>query len=183
MARRGDVGDVGVARVGGDLGDVAGVLEPHVRPGLAGVSSSPQPVAPAGAVAVGGLAGTHPDHVRVGLEEDRRADGACAAAVVEDRIPGHAGVVAQEDPARGRPHQHHPVVVIERVDRGDPAHHVGGPDVAPTQVADHVGAVLEANGQPGHGSDGDRQQEEREQYGGPFHQEVSGSGRVREVQR
>ena len=63
-----------LSRVDGDLADVVGVLEPHVRPGLAAVGGLIDAVSPGGTVAVIGFARSHPDEIGVGLGDRYRPD-------------------------------------------------------------------------------------------------------------
>ena len=64
MAHDGDVDRVGVLRVDEDPGDVVGIRQAHVRPGLAGVDRLPDAVARARAPGAVGLPGSDPDDVR-----------------------------------------------------------------------------------------------------------------------
>src|SRR5207237_68863 len=82
------------------LGDVLGVLEAHVRPGLAAVGAPVDAVAepdtPLGLV----LAGAKPDDVRV-LRVEGDAPDRVRPVVIEDGAPGGAAVGRLPQPAGG----------------------------------------------------------------------------------
>ena len=82
------------------------VLQPDVRPGLAGVGGLVDAVAPAHALAVRALTGADPDDVGVRLEDRDVADRVHRLAL-EHRLPGDAVVARAEDAAGGRRDVHH----------------------------------------------------------------------------
>ena len=69
-----------------DLADAAGLLEPHLRPGLAGVGRLVDALADRDVAADAGFAGAGPDDVRIGGRDGERADRLHRLAV-EDRLP------------------------------------------------------------------------------------------------
>src|SRR6185312_9030687 len=88
---RGDVHDVGVARVDDDLADVLGLLEPHALPRLASVDRLVDAVTEVGGPLRVVLARAEPEDVGV-LRIDDDAAAVEGAAVVEDRRPRDAAV-------------------------------------------------------------------------------------------
>ena len=96
--RRRDVDHIRIARVHHDTRDVLGCLEAHVLPGAAGVFALVDAIAKGDAALVVVFAGAHPDNRRIlGIDGDG-ADGVGAVGI-EDRRPGSAVVVREEDAA------------------------------------------------------------------------------------
>ena len=102
VSERRDVDDVRVLRVHQHRADLERVLEPDVRPGLAGIRGLVHAVTGAEAGADVGFARTHVNHVRVGRRHRDRADRG-HRLLVEDRIPGAPRVPRFPDPAVYRP--------------------------------------------------------------------------------
>src|SRR5205823_4944645 len=119
VAERGDEHDIRVSRVDDDGADVPAVAQTQVLPGLAGIERLVYAVAIGDVAARAGLAGADIDDVviRVG-DRDRSYRG--DLLLVEDRLPGAAGVGALPDPTghrteipgrripRHAAHRHHP---------------------------------------------------------------------------
>ena len=102
-AERGGEDDVRIGRVDDDAADAAGLVEPHVRPGLSGVGRPIDPVAHHVHVADGpGLAGPGPDGAGIGRGHGQRPDRGHRLAV-ENRIPTVAAVGGLPDAAGSRP--------------------------------------------------------------------------------
>ena len=120
------------------LADAVGVLQAHPGERLAAVRriyKSPSPQATVLRDAF--LAGADPDDVRVLLEEGDVADRG-GAVLLEDRLPGRAGVDRLEDAAGSGGDQHLGEVGVQGFEVGNAADHVGRADVAPFQMADEV---------------------------------------------
>ena len=117
------VGRVGVGRVDHDARDHLAVPEPGVGPGGAPVGRAVDPVTPARAVAVVGLAGADPDDLRVGGRHRHRADGG-HGFLLEDRLEGPAVVGGLHEPPGGEAHVESERIlgVVGHV-RDSPAHH------------------------------------------------------------
>ena len=98
VAEGGDEEAVGIARVDEDGGDLLGVAESEVTPGLAGVGGLVHAVADGEIGALESFAAAHVDGVGVGGGEGDGADGA-GGLVVEDGLPGAAEVVGLPDAA------------------------------------------------------------------------------------
>src|SRR5262249_60007322 len=81
-------------------GDLPGVLQAHVLPGLAGVGGLPDAGAVRDVAADGLLAAADVDDVRVRLADGDGADGAAEEAV-GDVLPGGAAVAGAPDAAAG----------------------------------------------------------------------------------
>ncbi|GBD16679.1 hypothetical protein HRbin26_01582 [bacterium HR26] len=99
MAERRHVDDVRVARVDHDLADVAGVGEPAVDPGTAGIRGLVDAIAVGDVVADAGLAGADIDDVGVGFRHRDGTDSGGAEEAVGDVAPGHPAVGRLPDPA------------------------------------------------------------------------------------
>ena len=132
---------VGIARVDEDPVDVARVVEAEVRPGVAAVEAFVEAVAAGLAVARVALARAHPDHVRVALVDNHRADGR-HRLVVEDRLEVDAAVGRFPQPARGRADVDHVWVAIYSVDGGDTTAHARRADSAGFETAEFGGVDL-----------------------------------------
>ena len=132
---------VRVLRVHDDRGDVLGVLQPLVGPGVAAVLGKIDAVAKAHVAAADVFARADPDPIRL-----RGIDGDVADRVrhllVEQRSPGDARVFCFPDPART--HGHVPDAVVSRVpvDIGDTPGHKRRSDRAPGQAAVGVGSFF-----------------------------------------
>ena len=131
-----------------------GRLQAHAGEGLAAVGRLVDAVAPGDAVADAFLARPDPDDVGVLLEEGDVADRS-RAVLFEDRLPGRPGVDRLEDAAGGRGDQDLGEVVVERLEVGDAADHVGRADRAPAEMVGEVrgfgptaGAVCGAANEP-----------------------------------
>src|SRR5579872_2379630 len=92
------VNHVGIARIDHDAGDVLGVLEAYIAPGAAGVFTFVNTVAIGDTPLVIVLAGAGPDDGGILRVDGDGADGV-GAVIIEDRSPGGAVVVGQEDAA------------------------------------------------------------------------------------
>src|SRR5215211_6359707 len=92
VPERRDVDEVGVLRVDADAGDVAGVGEAAVRPGLAAIGGLVDTVAVRDVAANRRLAHPDVDHIRVALGDGNRAHGGRLEEAVGDVIPGGAAV-------------------------------------------------------------------------------------------
>ena len=92
LARHADVDDVAVAGIDQNFGDVLGVRQAHVGPGLAAVGGLVDPVADRDGVAHPGLAGADPDGVGMGGIDRDGAD-RLRRLLVEDRLEGRAAVL------------------------------------------------------------------------------------------
>ena len=101
VAGGGDVDDVGVGGMDDDAGDGGCGLEPHVFPRLAGVGRLEDAQPGHGAAEDVGFARAGPDDVGIGHGDGQVTDGH-GRLIVEDRLPGRAGVHGLEDAARGR---------------------------------------------------------------------------------
>jgi hypothetical protein len=96
VAERRDVDDVRVSRVHFDTADLLRVAEPHEVPGPAGVGRAIQAPALRDVRTHVGLSGADVDHAGIRSGDGERADRA-HRHVVEDRLPGAAGVEALPD--------------------------------------------------------------------------------------
>src|SRR4029078_8179798 len=135
---RGDVDDVGVARVDQDLADVLGGSQPHALPRLAGVGGFVDAGAQSRAALAGVFTGAEPDHAGVLRIDDDAAERE-GAAVVEDRREGRPAVAGFPQAAEGR--RDVPDVRILRVD-GDVLHAARGnrgTDAAELEALDDLG--------------------------------------------
>src|SRR5512146_2681300 len=101
MPERRDVHAIGIARVDHDAGDASGVVEPHLRPRLAGVDRLEHAPAERDVASDERLARSSPHDVRIGGRDGERAD-RCDRLAVEDRRPVKTAVSALEDSAGGR---------------------------------------------------------------------------------
>ncbi len=138
-------------RVDPQVADVFCVGQADVLPGQPAVGGAVNAIAVGDVPALLDLAGTHPDHLRVGRGNLQRADGG-AALLFEQRFPGHAGIVGLPDAAVGRAEIEGGEFIRMTRDRGGPAT-PEGTDQAPAHIG--VGGVR-------HGSlaAGERQQTE-----------------------
>jgi hypothetical protein len=87
VAERGDVDEVGVARVDDDVADVAGIGEADVAPGPPAIARLVDAIAVRDVRADRGLAHPGVDHVRRGVRHDERADGGGLEEAVGDILP------------------------------------------------------------------------------------------------
>jgi hypothetical protein len=127
---RGDEHDVRVAGVDRDVARVQRLAQTHVGEGLAAVGRLVDPVAEAHRVARVLLAGADPDHVGV-ARRDRDIADRRGPLVLEDALPGGAGVARLPDPRTGGAEVPHIPLRVVHLDVGDAATHVGGPDQSP----------------------------------------------------
>src|SRR2546423_145493 len=124
--------DLRVHRIDDDTADAPDLLEPHARPGLAGVARFVDPLADRDVTANPCLAGPGPDNVWIRWRDRERAD-RLHGLIVEDLLPVHAAVSRLGDAARRAPR-----VVDERIagNSGDRRNPVAlWPDVAPAKAA------------------------------------------------
>ena len=105
VAERGYPDDVGIGGVDDDAGDVLGVAQTHVGPGIAAVGGLVDAVAPVGAAGERIIAGAHPDHVGIRRRHRERADGGDSYGV-GDRLPGGAVIGSAPHAAGARPREH-----------------------------------------------------------------------------
>ena len=128
--------DLWVLRVDRRCADAAGLLEPHSRPGLAGVGGLVDPFADRDVAANLRLAGARPDDVRIGGRDGERADRLRPAGRRRSAASGRR----RRWSCRCRPTR------CRRNRRADRRHAGGsreavafGTDVAPSQVREDVG--------------------------------------------
>ena len=96
-----DVDDRCITRVDGQTADAAGLVEPHVRPGLASVGRFVDAVANLDVRPDVRVTRAGPHDVCIRWCDRERADGR-GGLVVEDRVPVQSAVGGLEDTARGR---------------------------------------------------------------------------------
>ena len=104
-----------------------------MRPGGAGIHRFVDAIAPGGALAIVGLAGSHVENRRVGRGEREVADRGIGL-LVEDGLPGVAAVDGLEDSAGGGADIHDARVRFDHGEVVDSTAHGGGADTAEFQV-------------------------------------------------
>ena len=123
--------DLGIRRIDHDATDTPGLLEPHARPGLAGVARFVNALTDGNVAANPRLAGSRPHDVRIRRRHRERAD-RLHRLVVEDLLPVDAAIGRLRNStgrAAGVVHQR---VSRNAGDRGDPV--AFRTDVAPAQI-------------------------------------------------
>jgi hypothetical protein len=136
MPERGDVHDLGIARVNDDAADVVGIAKTHVGPGFAPVEGAIHAVTPGRALAVVRFAGSRPDDVRIRRRDRQVADRKGSPVAIEDRFPRRPAVHALEDPAGCRAHEDDLRVRRHRLHVVNAPAEGRGADVAPLQTVD-----------------------------------------------
>ena len=159
MPQRADVDDVGIGRMDGEPGNAARLLQPHERPGPAGVGRLVDALPDGDVAADLTLAGTGPDDVGIGRGHPQRAD-RLHWLVVEDGVPVHAAVGRLVDASGGGAHVVGVGVARQAGGRGEAV--AFGPDVAPLEVGVGFGGGSLLGG----GRRGGRDQGQQEQEGG-----------------
>ena len=120
LALDGDVGEIGVGRMHLDLGDLAGLRQPHERERLARVRRLPEPLALRRRHAADRrLAGADVDDVRIRGRDRYRADRADGNLLIGDVLPGLAGIAGFPNAASRCPHVVELVVARHTVHRGN----------------------------------------------------------------
>jgi hypothetical protein len=134
---RRDVHHVPVPRVDEDLADVLGSLEPHLPPGPAAVEALVDAVPPAHVATAHVLASADPYDVGVGrIQGD--ATHRVGRLVVEDRLPGDAGVLRLPHSPRADRDVPHAAVARADGDVGSPTAHQGGADAAQREAPERL---------------------------------------------
>src|SRR5262249_50665052 len=134
LAGHAGVDDVRVLRVDDDPDDALGLLEPHVRPGLATVGGLVDAVADRDRVPRPGLAAADPDRLRVRRSVGDRAD-TLHRLLVEDRLEGRPAVERLPHAARRRADEEERLAIDDAGgDRGDTPAHRRRADVARAQA-------------------------------------------------
>ena len=128
------VGDIRVARVHADSGDVPGFLEAHVGPRAPAVHGLEDTIPPRRALAVLRLPRSHPHHVRVRRGEGDVPDGS-RGLVGEEGGPRGAVVGALPYAGRGCAHVDDARVRLVYGEVADAPADDGGTDLAPLQEA------------------------------------------------
>ena len=134
VADGGDQHDVGIGRIDDDGADLAGVLQPDIGPGLAGVGRLVDPVAVADIAPQVALAAPDIDHVVVGRGDRHCADGG-DGLLVEDGLPRAARVIGLPD-AAGRSAEVEDVGLARNAGDGHRPAAAEGADVAPVHGAE-----------------------------------------------
>ncbi|MEE8522391.1 MAG: hypothetical protein V3T72_00550, partial [Thermoanaerobaculia bacterium] len=126
---RSDVHDVGIARIDADHPDMLGIVQAHPRPGITAVEATVDAIPIADVTAADVLTGADPDRLRP-ARIDRDATDRIGCLILEDRLPGGAGVLRFPHPAATNPDV--PDVPVAGVDGdvGDAARHQGRPQAA-----------------------------------------------------
>ena len=130
-----------IAGSSAELGDLLAVAKSQMRPGLAGIGGFVNPVADREIGAVQSFAAADVNDIGIWTAHRDGADGA-GGLIVEDRMPGTAGIGGLEDPAINRRHVKY---VWLRRDAGDGTGPTSaeGSDISPMQGGIKVGGAGE----------------------------------------
>ena len=110
-------------------GDVAGLLQPHVRPRLTAVQGFVDAVPPGGALAVLGLSRPHPDDVGRTLNQRHVSDGG-VGLIVEEGLEAHSMVRGPPQASCGRSDVEGRGIRLVHGEVADSPTHHGRPDGA-----------------------------------------------------
>ncbi len=137
VAGCGRINDIGVSRMSDDPADRLRGFKAHPGECFASVIGFIDTVAPGNAVSAAFLTCSHPDDIRILLEERHIADRR-GAVFVKNRLPGRPGVHRFPDSSGSSRHKHLSKVALQSFKIRNAANHVGWPDVAPLEVPDQV---------------------------------------------